>query len=104
MKMGLSADITRDSTPKGDKINFERLVDQYMTRVYNFCLRILRNTADAEDATQEVFMNLYSHRARLPEIRALTPWVMKIAHNIAINIYHKRYAHPVAQLDEDALQ
>ena len=41
---------------KGDAQALEALFQRHKNGVFNFCLRILRNRAEAEDATSEVFM------------------------------------------------
>jgi RNA polymerase sigma-70 factor (ECF subfamily) len=40
----------------GDEDAFEDLVRRYLDSVYNYARRYVRNTTDAEDVTQEVFV------------------------------------------------
>lgn len=49
----------------GDGQAFAELYDRHEQRVYGFCLRLLGNSADAADATQETFMRLLK---RLPAL------------------------------------
>ena len=60
---------------------FERLYRGHVHEVYRYVLAVLRNQADAEDATQATFLNAY--RAFLRGEEPLKPrnWLLKIAHN-----------------------
>ena len=43
----------------GDMAAFEEIYRTYNRRVYTHCLRMTRNVADAEDLTQEVFIQVF---------------------------------------------
>ena len=60
---------------------FERLYRGHVHEVYRYVLAVLRNQADAEDATQATFLSAY--RAFLRGEEPLKPrnWLLKIAHN-----------------------
>jgi RNA polymerase sigma-70 factor (ECF subfamily) len=47
------------SAASGNMKAFEELYNRHHRRVYSLCLRMLQNTAEAEDLTQEVFIQLY---------------------------------------------
>jgi RNA polymerase sigma factor (sigma-70 family) len=70
--------LARSSAP--DR-TFERLYRRHVHEVYRYVLAVLRNQADAEDATQATFLNAY--RAFLRGEEPLKPrnWLLKIAHN-----------------------
>ena len=62
---------------------FAELVRRYAAMVHGACLRILRNPADAEDVTQECFLELAQ---RPPVIRAsLCGWLHRVATHRALN-------------------
>jgi RNA polymerase sigma-70 factor (ECF subfamily) len=44
---------------QGDATAFQALYDRHKRRVYSLCLRMTANTAEAEDLTQEAFLQLY---------------------------------------------
>ena len=44
---------------QGDAQAFQALYDKHKRRVYSLCLRMTANTAEAEDLTQEAFLQLY---------------------------------------------
>lgn len=60
---------------------FERLYRRHVHDVYRYVLAVLRNPADAEDATQATFLNAYRafQRGDSPELPR--NWLLKIAHN-----------------------
>jgi RNA polymerase sigma factor (sigma-70 family) len=60
---------------------FERLYRRHVHEVYRYVLAVLRNQADAEDATQATFLSAY--RAFIDGAEPLKPrnWLLKIAHN-----------------------
>lgn len=64
-------------------MSIEYLVEKYSKLVYKICYDMLRNSLDAEDITQEVYINLYSNFSRysdLPE-NELKNIICKIALN-----------------------
>src|SRR5690606_8892575 len=44
---------------KGDMVAFEEIYQRHHRRVYSICLRMLQNAHEAEDLTQDVFIQLY---------------------------------------------
>ena len=71
---------------------FEELYDEFLPRIYGYVLAQLRNRAEAEDVTAEVFLK--AHRAwDRYEPRAQTPsaWLFRIARN-AVYDHHRRSA------------
>ncbi len=66
--------------PKTDRA-FERLYRSHVHDVYRYVLAVLRNPADAEDATQATFLSAYRafQRGQRPELPR--NWLLKIAHN-----------------------
>ena len=68
------ANITRES--------FSALVVQYERLVYTICFQLVRDSAAAEDLTQETFLSAYLHRDALPEGYE-RQWLGRIAANKA---------------------
>jgi RNA polymerase sigma-70 factor, ECF subfamily len=70
--------LSRSSTDR----SFERLYKEHVGSVYQYALAVLTNPADAEDVTQQTFLNAY--RAFQRGERPHTPhnWLIKIAHNV----------------------
>ena len=56
---GISEHEAIERAQKGDAESFEALYGLHKRRVYSLCLRMTGNTAEAEDLTQEAFLQLY---------------------------------------------
>lgn len=67
----------------GETAAFEELVCEYQPLVYALTLRILGNSEDARDATQETFLKIYRHLERFRGEASLKTWVCKVAINQA---------------------
>ncbi|HEY2371771.1 MAG TPA: RNA polymerase sigma factor [Gaiellaceae bacterium] len=60
---------------------FERLYARYGREVYRYTLALLRNPAEAEDATQTTFLNAYRALRAGERPRRPHNWLIAIAHN-----------------------
>jgi RNA polymerase sigma-70 factor (ECF subfamily) len=74
----------------GDFAAFQLLVTQLQPRVFGLAFRILQQTQDAEDVTQQTFLTLIEHIADFREESAVATWVLKIATNHALKILRKK--------------
>lgn len=75
---------------QGDRRGAEWLLAQYQMNVYSTTYRLLGNPADAEDATQEVFLRAFQ---RLHQYRPGEPfgaWLTGIARHHAIDVLRRR--------------
>ena len=74
---------------EGDLSAFEQFVELYRTLVYSTCYRLLGDVHLAEDATQDVFLQVYqSVEFFRGESKVLT-WVYRIAVNRSLNIIRR---------------
>lgn len=73
---------------------FSIIVDQYQARIYGFVRRMLRNTEDAEDVAQEVFIKAFENFDRFDGRASLSTWLFKIASNLCIDRARKRGRRP----------
>lgn len=64
------------------KERFTELVQQYERLVYTVCFQLVRETAAAEDLTQETFLSAYIHRENIPEGYE-RQWLARVAANKA---------------------
>jgi RNA polymerase sigma-70 factor (ECF subfamily) len=86
----------------GDESAMAALYDRYSSIVYSVALRVLTDTAAAEDVLQEVFMQLWRNPGRFDANRgALAPWLAVIARNRAIDALRRR--HPESDIDDVVL-
>ena len=64
---------------EGDRISFENLVKQFKNKVFNTSLSILQNVEDAEDITQEVFVEVFQSVKNFKGESKLSTWIYRIA-------------------------
>lgn len=81
---------------------FEELYRAHLRDVYSYSYYRVGNHHDAEDLTEQTFLQAYRHfeRARREsDGRPLRPWLIRIAHNLASNYHRDRSRRPTAALD-----
>lgn len=74
----------------GNEAAFRWLVNYYRNRVYNTVLNILQQEAEAEDAAQETFIQVFESIAKFKEESSLATWIYRIAVRKAIDKLRKR--------------
>ncbi len=84
----------------GDFEAFQQLVVRLQPRVYGLTFRILQQTQDAEDATQQTFLALIEHIADFRAESSLATWVLRIATNNALKILRKKRAAKMASMTD----
>jgi RNA polymerase sigma factor (sigma-70 family) len=71
---------------RGDQVALERLVTHIRTPIYNLAVRMLGNSADAEDATQEILMKISTHIRNFRGESRFGTWYWRVATNHLLNI------------------
>jgi RNA polymerase sigma-70 factor (ECF subfamily) len=85
---------------QGDERGFERIYRLHSQRVYALCLRMMRgNTAEAEELTQESFLQLFRKIATFRGESAFSTWLHRLAFNIVLMRLRKR-SFQVVSMDE----
>ena len=82
---------------------FSELYRAHLRDVYSYSYYRVGNHHDAEDLTEQTFLQAYKHFERAQresEGRPLRPWLIRIAHNLAANHYRDRSRKPQSVLDE----
>lgn len=74
----------------GDMSAFEQLYERHNRRVYSLCLRMTSNTAEAEDLTQEVFIQLFRKTGSFRGESAFTTWLHRLTVNQVLMHFRKR--------------
>ncbi|HEX9961236.1 MAG TPA: RNA polymerase sigma factor, partial [Pyrinomonadaceae bacterium] len=87
---GSSDLILTQSAARGDMKAFEEIYNRHHRRVYSLCLRMLQNTAEAEDLTQEVFIQLYRKIGSFRGDSAFTTWLHRLTVNQVLMHFRKR--------------
>lgn len=86
----------------GSQRSWERLVRRHETMVYNYCLRMTRNTSDARDLLQDVFLAVYRHLPSYRNEGQFKGWMMRIAANKTMDLLRSRQRSPRLSTDEAA--
>ena len=82
---------------------FSELYRTHLRDVYSYSYYRVGNHHDAEDLTEQTFLQAYRHFERAQresDGRPLRPWLIRIAHNLAANLYRDRSRRPQSPLDE----
>lgn len=73
-----------------DAANFQIIYNQYSILVYNVALQYLQNIEDAEEITQDVFIQVYSAIDKFDQRSSLKTWIYRITINKSLDfIKHK---------------
>ena len=75
---------------RGDKLGYKELYQRYSKAMYNTCLRILNNTAEAEDVLQESFIEAFKNLGGFEYRTSFGGWLKQICINRSINQLKKR--------------
>lgn len=87
---------------EGDLEAFGHLVRLYQTPVYNLAYRMLGETMDAEDATQETFLRAFQHLHRYDPTRPFRTWLLSIAAHYCVDVLRRR--QPQVSLNDEIQQ
>jgi len=79
------------------EVDLAALVETHAALLFRVAHSVLRNAAEAEDTVQDVFLRVLQHQSSLPAVRAMRPWLVRIAWNLALD--RRRRVRP-EQLDE----
>ena len=81
--------------------DFSELYRTHLRDVYSYAYYRIGNHHDAEDLTEQTFLQAYRHFERAMREangRPLRPWLIRIAHNLAANYYRDRSRRPQTNL------
>jgi RNA polymerase sigma-70 factor (ECF subfamily) len=87
----------------GDADAFAELFQTHKVRVYALCLRMTNNTAEAEDLTQEAFLQVFRKLSTFRGDSALSTWLYRIAVNTVLMRFRKRFL-PQRSLDDPQIR
>ncbi len=73
----------------GNRLAARQLVDQYQVKVFNICMSFLHHVQDAEDVTQEVFIEIIKHIGSFRGDSKPDTWIYRIAVNRSLNHLRK---------------
>ncbi|UCS94393.1 sigma-70 family RNA polymerase sigma factor [Echinicola marina] len=86
----------------GSEAAFEMLVDKYKSRVFTTIYMIVKDQGLAEDLLQDVFVKVIQtlNSDRYNEEGKFQPWLMRIAHNLAIDYFRKMKRYPSIVMED----
>ncbi|HXA55297.1 MAG TPA: sigma-70 family RNA polymerase sigma factor [Solirubrobacteraceae bacterium] len=82
---------------------FSELYRTHLRDVYSYAYYRVGNHHDAEDLTEQTFLQAYRHFERAQREsrgRPLRPWLIRIAHNLAANLYRDRSRRPASPIED----
>jgi len=82
---------------------FSELYRAHLKDVYSYAYYRVGNHHDAEDLTEQTFLQAYRHferAVRESDGRPLRPWLIRIAHNLAANLYRDRSRKPQTPIED----
>ena len=74
----------------GDADAFAELFHAHKARIYSLCLRMTNNTAEAEDLTQDAFLQVFRKLSTFRGASALSTWLYRIAVNTVLMHFRKK--------------
>ena len=81
----------------GDHSAYQAIVKKHLQPISHYAFRMLGNSKDTEEISQETFLRLWLNAARWEPAKAnLSTWLHRIAHNLCID-YLRRHRHTLVQ-------
>lgn len=86
----------------GNEVAFEELVNRHKSRIFTTIYMIVKDQYVAEDLMQEVFIKAIRtlKSGRYNEEGKFLPWILRIAHNLAIDKFRKNKRYPTIVMDD----
>ncbi|WP_297338311.1 sigma-70 family RNA polymerase sigma factor [Algoriphagus sp.] len=86
----------------GSEAAFDLLVDRYKSKVYTTIFLIVKEQSLAEDLLQDVFVKVVHtlNSDKYNEEGKFKPWLMRIAHNLAIDHFRKAKRYPTIMMED----
>jgi RNA polymerase sigma-70 factor, ECF subfamily len=74
----------------GNQEAFKSIVELYNTKIFRTCLGFVHQKEDAEELTQDVFVNVYQNLHRFKGNSSFSTWIYQIAVNSSLNHLRKQ--------------
>ena len=89
-----------ENTVRGESQSFEELLKLYNRKVYSVCLRMIGNSAEAEDLSQEVFVQVFRKLDTFRGESSFTTWLHRLTVNHVL-MYFRKTRRRLEHLTED---
>lgn len=93
-------ELVRD-TIVGNFESFRKLVEKYYKQVFNLALRLIGDRDEAEDITQETFLNIFKNLSYFNPDFKFSTWVFKVATNTCFSFLRKKERVSNLQFQEE---
>jgi RNA polymerase sigma-70 factor (ECF subfamily) len=90
MKFSLTEGEAIERARQGDATAFEYLYNAHCRRVYNLCLRISKNPAEAEDLTQQAFLQVFRKIGTFRGDACFSTWLHRVVVNVVLMRLRRR--------------
>ena len=94
-------DVLFKKASKGNIDAFGKLIFEYEKIIYNVAYRLMGNTEDAKDMSQEVLIKIYKNLDKCKEIKYLKSWIYTVTTNTCIDEIRKRKNKYTESLDSE---
>ncbi len=88
----------------GDQQAMEQIVRQYQNQVYNIAYGMLRNSEDAQDIMQEVFLRVWDKIRQFQFKSRFSTWLYRIVKNLSINEKNRQRRRQTSPMEMDDSQ
>jgi RNA polymerase sigma factor (sigma-70 family) len=89
--------LRRSARASSSAPDFEQVFRDHHQEIYRYCLAIVRNSADAEDALQATMAAALRALEADDRDMAIRPWLFRVAHNESISMLRRRREHGVGE-------
>lgn len=79
---------------------FEELYSRYVQKVYRRCYSMTKDSAKAQDFTQDIFIKMFAHLDRFQERSSFSTWLYSISHNYCVDQIKRDKRLNVSSLEE----
>ncbi|MDR1705980.1 MAG: sigma-70 family RNA polymerase sigma factor [Clostridiales bacterium] len=87
---GVEGEALLERAARGDGQAFEMLIADYEKLIFTLAFRMLGNTQDARDASQETLIKVYNNLHKCHDIRSFKSWVTTITNHTCIDELRRR--------------
>ena len=82
-----------DKLGRGDVDALDTLYVRYAPKVYDFSLRFLKNEAEAEDVTQDIFLQVWDNRSLMGQVVSIRAYLFRMTRNTIFNRFKRSKMH-----------
>ncbi len=85
---------------RGDGDAFAEVFELFKGRIYRLCLSMTKNVSEAEDLTQEAFLQAFRNVGTFRGDSAFSTWLYRVAQNTVLMEFRRSKGPPMLSLDE----